>query len=130
MTSSLPPAEPTQWPHFTAAEFRYAVPSCDPIQMDSSFMDAIERVRERSGVPFHINSAFRSAQYEYSKGRSGNSFHCVGKALDIRCTNSVSRYKIIEAITHFGELSVLIHPTYLHIDGRPVNKCMVGSDCT
>lgn len=126
-SNALPAAERTPWKHFAASEFRHAVPSCDPIQMSSSFMDDIEDIRERSGVPMHINSAFRSQAYEVSKGRSGNSYHCVGCALDVACTNSVSRYKLIEAAMHFGKLSMVIHPTYIHFDNRPVHKIILES---
>lgn len=126
-SNALPEPEKTPWPHFTAAEFRHAVPSCDPVQMTASFMEAIERIRERSGVPMRINSAFRSQEYERSKGRSGNSYHCVGSALDVRCVNSVSRYKLVEACLHFGELSMVLHPTYIHFDNRPIRKIILES---
>lgn len=125
MCDALPQPTKTPWPHFTAAEFWHAVPSCDPVQMSQSFMEAIEEIRERSGVPMHINSAFRSQEYEFSKGRSGNSYHCVGCAIDIACTNSVSRYKLIEACMHFGKLSMVIHPTYIHFDNRPIRKIII-----
>lgn len=127
MSKALPEPEKTPWPHFTAAEFRHATPSCDPIQMSLSFMEAIEEVRVRSGVPMRINSAFRSQEYERSKGRSGSSYHCVGCALDVACTNSVSRYKLIEAAMHFGKLSMVIHPTYIHFDNRSVHKIILES---
>lgn len=127
MSNALPQPEATPWPHFTAAEFRHASPSCDPIQMTSSFMEAIERIRERSGVPMRINSAFRSYEYERSKGRSGNSYHCVGSALDVHCDNSVSRYKLVEACMYFGELSMVLHPTYIHFDNRPIRKIILES---
>lgn len=90
-------------------------------------MVAIEEVRERSGVPMHINSAFRSYAYERSKGRSGSSYHCVGCAIDIACTNSVSRYKLIEAAMYYGKLSMVIHPNYIHFDNRPVHKIILES---
>lgn len=88
-------------------------------------MEEIERIRDRSGVPFYINSAYRTVEYERSKGRSGNSYHCFGKALDIRCTDSSDRYRIIEAVMHYGILSVMIYPTFLHIDDRKNKKLMV-----
>lgn len=125
MSNVLPQPEATPWPHFTAAEFRHATPSCDPVQMSPSFMEAIEEIRERSGVRMHINSAFRSRSYELSKGRTGNSFHCVGCALDVACTNSVSRYKLVEACMHFGKLSMVIHPTYIHFDNRELHKVIL-----
>ena len=109
-------------------EFAKATPSCSFLQMDPFFMRCIEEVRTRSGVPFHINSAYRTVDYEKSKGRSGNSFHCVGQAMDVRCTSSVDRYKILEAVMFYGQLSVMIYPTFIHFDNRPTLKVMVFSE--
>lgn len=115
----------TPFPHFMEKEFFDAVPSCNSLQMDSSFMKHIEDVRVRSGVPFHINSAYRTPEYEHSKGRSGNSFHCVGQAIDIACKSSTERYKILEAVMFYGILSVVLYPTFIHFDNRPVRKVML-----
>lgn len=113
------------YPHFTEEEFNRAIPSCSLLQMDSTFMKHIEEARERSGVPFIVNSAYRTVDWEHDHGRSGNSFHCVGQALDIRCTDSIDRYKIIEAIMFYGNLSVMVYPTFLHVDNRLPKKLMV-----
>lgn len=117
----------SKYPHFSEEEFRLATPSCEIDQMDPSFMEAVERIRERSGVPMRVNSAFRSPEYERSKGRSSNSYHCDGRALDVHCLNSVSRYKLVEACMHFGELSMVLHPTYIHFDNRPICKIILES---
>ena len=125
---ALPAPELTIWKYFSAAEFRHAVPSCDPLQMDDQFMRHIVEVRERSGVPMHINSAYRTPEWEKAHGRTGNSFHCVGQAIDIRCTNSIDRYKLIEAAMFYGELSMVVYPTFIHFDNRPQNKLMLPRD--
>lgn len=112
----------TPWAHFMASEFHNAVPSCDPLQMDDGFMKTIELVRTRSGVPFVINSAYRTRSWDKAHGRSGDSFHCVGQALDIACIDSSSRYKIIEAAMFFGLGGIGIADTFIHLDNRPSAK--------
>lgn len=93
--------------------------------MDDSFMQQIERMRTFSGVPMVVNSAYRSKEYELSKGRSGLSYHTKGRALDIKCKDSVTRYKLVSACMLFTSLSMVIHPTYIHFDDRPTNKVML-----
>lgn len=115
----------SRYPHFSEEEFRLAVPSCEVDQMEPSFMEQIERMRSFSGVPMHINSAYRSKEYELSKGRSGLSYHTKGRAIDIRCKDSVTRYMLVSACMLFTSLSMVIHPTYIHFDDRPTSKVML-----
>ena len=43
----------------------------------------LQRLRDELKRPIHINIAYRPEWYEASKGRSGFSQHCLGKAADI-----------------------------------------------
>lgn len=114
------------YPHFSEEEFLACTPSCSGLQMNKRFMDVLEQVRTWSGVPMKLTSAFRSQDYEHSKGRSGNSWHCLGMAVDIACTNAVSRYKIIDAAIKFGITGIGVASNYIHLDLRDTaNKIWV-----
>ena len=102
--------------YFAPGEFRRCVPSCDISQMDPSFLDALDRVREKAGIPLLLNSAYRSRSYELKMGRSGNSAHTKGKAADIRCNASATRMRLVRAALDCGIRRIGIGKTYVHLD--------------
>lgn len=63
-----------------------------------------------------INSAYRTAEYEKRHGRDGSSSHCLGKAVDIHCTNNKHRYHIIKFALQKGINRIGIYKTFIHLD--------------
>ena len=102
--------------YFSVSEFRKCTPSCSIEQMDGAFLDLLDAIRERAGIPLVLNSAYRSAAYERAHGRAGTSAHCAGRAVDIRCRTSANRYKIVKAALECGVRRIGIAQTYIHID--------------
>lgn len=102
--------------HFKEEEFRKAQPSCSLSDMDEQFMLLLDEARELAGVPFKINSAFRSHEYEISKGRSGNSRHCFGLAVDIACYTNDFRFRIVRALVAVGFHRIGIGSNFIHVD--------------
>lgn len=103
--------------YFSESEFRLCSPSCSLSDMDEDFMSALVRARELAGVPFILNSAFRSSSWDKSKGRSGSGYHTKGRAVDVVCIDSSIRYKIVRACLLAG-LSCGIAKSFIHIDNR------------
>ena len=62
--------------YFSSEEFNCCIPSCSKEQMDKGFMQRLNKARRLAGLPFILNSAYRSSEYDMRKGRSGNSYHC------------------------------------------------------
>lgn len=114
--SEQPPS--SRWLHFSDEEFRRATPSCSLSDMSPDFMDRLESARVAAGVPFVINSAYRSVSYEKKKKRSGRSMHCLGRAVDIKCVDSGTRYRILHALFDAGFHGFGIDSTYIHVDDR------------
>lgn len=112
---------PTRWPNFCEDEFRSASPSCSLDDMSASFMDRLQTARDLAGVPFKINSAYRSVEYELKKKRTGKSMHCLGRAVDIKCVDSGSRYVILGALIRAGFRGIGIGSTFIHVDDRDVS---------
>lgn len=102
--------------YFSDSEFKKCVPSCSIDDMDGGFMELLDKVREDAGIPLVINCAYRSVSWDKKKGRSGNSSHCRGKAVDIRCNDSVNRFKIIQAAINNGIRRIGIGKRFIHID--------------
>ena len=102
--------------YFSESEFKKCVPSCSERDMDGAFLSLLDEVRERAGIPLVLNCAYRSSSWDKSKGRSGNSAHTRGKAVDIRCNASVTRYKIVKAALDCGVRRIGIGRTFVHVD--------------
>lgn len=102
--------------YFSAAEFGKCTPSCELSQMDDDFLRTLDRVRELSGIPLVLNCAYRSKEWDMAKGRKGNSAHTRGKAADIRCNASGTRWKIIRAALDAGVRRIGVGNGFVHID--------------
>lgn len=102
--------------YFSEKEFKRCNPPCSLQDMDANAMAMFDRVRELAGIPLVINSAYRSTDWEKKQGRSGNSAHTRGLALDIRCTSSANRYKILEALFEVGCQRIGVGRTFVHAD--------------
>lgn len=102
--------------YFSESEFRKCVPSCSLQDMNARLMGKLDYARELAGIPFVLNSAFRSVAWELSKGRPGTSSHCKGLAVDIRCWSDANRYKIITALMRAGFSRIGIGNGYIHAD--------------
>lgn len=110
--------------HFEAHEFVSCVPSCSLEDMDRHFLFLLDCLREHCGFPLILNCAYRSKSWDLSKGRNGLSYHCDGKAVDIRCTDGKQRMKIVDEALALG-LSVGVAKNYVHVDCRPLGgQCL------
>ena len=112
--------------YFSEAEFRKCDPPCDRESMDQDFLDVMDDIRRKARIPLVINCAYRSREYDKKKGRSGNSAHTQGLAVDIRCNTSENRLKIVKAALECGITRIGIGKTFIHIDmgervGLPAN---------
>ena len=109
--------------YFAESEFLKCTPSCKKSDMNVDFLKRLNKARRLAGLPFVLNCAFRSPEYDLQKGRSGNSFHCKGRAVDIRCLDSSKRAVIVSALLCAGFRGIGIANNFIHVDDRPL-KCM------
>ncbi len=108
--------------YFKESEFRNCSPSCSLQDMKQTTMSKLDTAREIAGVPFVVNSAFRSPIWDKSKGRSGTGAHTLGQAVDIRCNTDRNRFLIIEALIKAGFKRIGIARTYIHADDSEKHK--------
>ena len=102
--------------YFKESEFRRCEPPCSLQDMDQRTMETLDALRVQAGIPLVLNSAYRSVAHEKKKGRSGNSAHTRGKAVDIRCNASVNKMKIVKAALQLGIRRIGVGGTFIHID--------------
>lgn len=106
--------------YFSEDEFRRCIPKCEKTDMDPDFMKRLNRARRAAGIPFILNSAYRTAEHEKLMNRTGNSMHTKGRAVDIRCLDSNSRAVIVAALLRAGFHGIGIANTYIHVDDRQI----------
>ena len=102
--------------YFSESEFRACTPSCSLQDMNQEFMDKLDKARESAGIPFVLNSAFRSPAWEKAHGRTGTGAHPHRCAVDIRCHSYQNRFIIIVALLRVGFRRIGIGKTYIHVD--------------
>ena len=105
--------------YFNESEFKACSPSCSLQDMKQHTMEKLDAARKMAGIPFVLNSAYRSPQWDKSKGRSGTGAHTTGCAVDIRCNTSANRLKIVQACLSVGFTRIGIGKTYIHVDDDP-----------
>ena len=106
-----------EYKYFKPGEFQWCSPPCRLEQMDPDFMEKLDQAREIAGVPFHINSAFRSLDYEIKHGRSGSSSHTKGCAADIHALTPRIKWQILSALIKVGFTRFGLYPNFIHVDG-------------
>ena len=105
--------------YFKSREFASPdVPSSGEL-MHYNFVVQLEKAREIAGVPFVINSGFRSKEHNAKIGGSPKSSHMKGYAVDISCKDSLTRWIIVNALLEAGFKRIGIAKTFIHVDADP-----------
>ena len=97
--------------------------------MDMEFLSRLDQARSLCDIPFKITSGYRTKEYNedlLARGykASAKSSHLKGLAVDIACTDSSSRHKIITALMKAGLNRIGIADTFIHVDAdtdKPAN---------
>tara|TARA_R110000772_G_scaffold63077_5_gene141443 strand:- start:3161 stop:3625 length:465 start_codon:yes stop_codon:yes gene_type:complete len=89
--------------------------------MCNEFVRKLDAARELAGVPFKINSGFRTAShnvYLESKGYhvAKNSSHLKGLAADVSTKDSKTRFLVIDSLIKVGFTRIGIGKTFVHVD--------------
>jgi zinc D-Ala-D-Ala carboxypeptidase len=84
--------------------------------MNVGFLTMLDSARELAGIPFVINSAFRTEEHNKKVGGKPNSSHLKGLAVDIKATNSRTRFLVLNALIAAGFNRIGIADTFIHVD--------------
>ena len=87
--------------------------------MDNCFLDSLDKCRGEAAVPFLITSGYRTVKHNEEVGGSPTSSHLDGVAVDIACTDSAARLKIIKAALANGFRRIGVAKTFIHLDKDP-----------
>ncbi len=93
--------------------------------MEDSFMEMISEAREIAGIPFKINSGFRTIEWNQRVGGRVGSSHLKACAADVHCNNSASREKILCSLIKAGFTRIGVGKTFLHCDNDPLKPSAI-----
>lgn len=102
--------------YFSPREFQLCSPPCNIEDMDQQFLNILDQIREKVGQPLNMTSAFRTKEWDQSKGRSGNGAHTKGLAVDFACNTGTLRAKIVEAALACGIRRIGVASGFVHVD--------------
>jgi len=84
--------------------------------MDVDFLAKLDEAREFAGIPFVINSAYRSPEHNAKVGGKPTSSHLKGLAVDIKAKDSTTRGIILDALRMVGFNRIGIAKSFIHVD--------------
>ena len=83
--------------------------------MNADFLNKLDEAREYAGIPFAINSAYRSPTHPLSI-KNPTSSHIKGLAVDISVKDSKTRFKVLDALIAVGFTRIGIASSFIHVD--------------
>jgi zinc D-Ala-D-Ala carboxypeptidase len=102
--------------YFTTEEFDSPDIPGSGEEMCASFCKKLDAARELAGIPFKINSGYRSKEWNLKVGGRPGSSHLKGCAADIHCTTSYERSKILRSLIEAGFTRCGVAKTFIHVD--------------
>jgi len=104
------------WPNFSVGEFDSPDMIGSGYNMDSDFMDKLQKARKIAKIPFKISSGYRSDAHNKAVGGVENSSHLKGLAADIVVNNGHERLFIVLALLEAGFRRIGVAKTFIHVD--------------
>lgn len=105
--------------HFDISEFDSPDEKGSGSRMQPSTLQMLNDARGIAGIPFKINSGFRTKSHNAYIGGAKLSSHLYGYAVDIHCTDSRRRAIIIDALRQAGFTRFGVADTFIHTDSDP-----------
>jgi len=85
-------------------------------KLKPELVDKLDKARGIAGIPFKINSGFRTPEHNKRIGGKPDSSHLKGLAVDLHCKDSKSRYKILTSLLEVGFNRIGLADTFIHCD--------------
>lgn len=86
------------------------------VGLKPELVQMLDEARHIAGIPFKINSGFRTKEQNKKAGGVEDSAHLSGLAVDIACTTDTNRWKIINSLISVGFTRIGIDKKFIHAD--------------
>lgn len=85
--------------------------------LDQELVAMLDRARGLAGIPFIITCGLRTVAQNAALAESvQDSAHLTGNAVDLACSDSQSRFKMLHAFQLVGFRRIGIYSAHLHVD--------------
>ena len=84
--------------------------------MNEELLSMLDVVRKKYGKSIVINSGYRTVKHNAKVGGKPDSSHLKGLAVDIKCNNSVDRFKLYDILREVGFKRIGVGKTFIHVD--------------
>ena len=102
--------------YFSLSEFDSPDEPGSGSKMDIKFLEKLDYARHNAGIPFKINSGYRTKKWNQTVGGRFGSSHQYGVACDIACKGSRDRSLIVQSLLSVGITRIGISKTFIHCD--------------
>ena len=85
-------------------------------KMNEQFLEMLDCARSYAGIPFKINSGYRTKEHNKKVGGVEGSSHLSGYAADIHCVNSKNRALMVGSLLEAGFMRIGIGTNFIHVD--------------
>ncbi|MBK8968603.1 MAG: peptidase M15 [Lewinellaceae bacterium] len=105
--------------HFDVSEFDSKDLPGSGVNMKIKFLKMLDAAREEAGIPFRVNSGYRTAARNAAVGGVSNSAHLSGWAADIAAGTLEQKIRIVRAARGAGFNRFGIYSGFIHLDCDP-----------
>ena len=96
----------------------YFSPS-EVVGLKPELVELLEKARGYAHIPFIITSGFRDPAENTASGGVDDSAHTRGLAVDLRCSSSRNRLKMVSALILTGFTRIGVYDRHIHADIDP-----------
>lgn len=100
--------------NFSRWEFKCRC-GCGLDDVNINHVDRLQAARDMANVSFDLISGCRCKKHNKDEGGTDMSDHLTGEGSDVKCMDSATRFKIINAAVKVGFLRIGIGKTFIHL---------------
>jgi uncharacterized protein YcbK (DUF882 family) len=87
-------------------------------EIKDEFIERLDALREACGFPFVIYSGYRAKSHPVEVNKTTTGTHVQGIAADIKVTDGLQRFKIVEKAIQLGFTGIGVANGFVHVDDR------------